>query len=99
VERIVIGVNGQLIVPAGGQESPSLEAGGQVVCAVAEPVVRASAVRSSAMLVRLRCSSFGVRDLGSATLHFREFDEATLVQVDELAPLGVGGIHLAVQPG
>jgi hypothetical protein len=38
-------------------------------------------------------------DLGSATLHFREFDEATLVRVDEAAPLGVGGIHLAVQPG
>jgi hypothetical protein len=32
-------------------------------------------------------------------LHFGEFDEPALVEVDEAAPFGVGGLDLAVQPG
>ena len=38
-------------------------------------------------------------DLGGAALHFGEFDEPGLVEVDEAAPFGIGGIELAVQPG
>src|SRR5258705_3046 len=36
---------------------------------------------------------------GGAALHFGEFDEPALVEVDEAAPFGVGGGDLAVQPG
>jgi hypothetical protein len=38
-------------------------------------------------------------DLGGAALHFRHFDEPARVEVDEAAPLGVGGIGLAVESG
>lgn len=38
-------------------------------------------------------------DFGGAALYFGEFDEPTLVEVDEAASFGVGGVDLAVQPG
>ena len=38
-------------------------------------------------------------DFGGAALHFGEFDEPALVEVDEAAPFGIGGVDLAVQPG
>ena len=38
-------------------------------------------------------------DLGGSALHFGQFDEPALVEVDEAAPFGVGGVDLAVQPG
>ena len=61
---------------------------------------RASAVRSSARLARLvlQLSSAG-GDFAGAALQFGEFDEPGLVEVDEAAPFGVGGVDLAVQPG
>jgi hypothetical protein len=34
-----------------------------------------------------------------AALHFGEFDEPALVEVDEATPFGVGGGDFAVQPG
>jgi hypothetical protein len=36
-------------------------------------------------------------DLGGAALHFGHFDEPAWVEVDEAAPLGIGGIGLGVE--
>ncbi len=41
---------------------------------------------------------FAGGNFGGAALHFGEFDEPALVEVDEAAPFGVGGVDLAVQP-
>ena len=38
-------------------------------------------------------------DLGGTALHFGHLDEPAWVEVDEAAPLGVGGIGLAVESG
>ncbi len=38
-------------------------------------------------------------DFGGAALHFGEFDKPALVEVDEAAPFGVGGVDPAVEAG
>ena len=77
-----------------------VNAGGEVVHAVAELVItgeRGSFVGEAGSLVLQLFSACG--DLGGAALHFGEFDEPTLVEVDEAAAFGVGGVELAVQAG
>ena len=77
-----------------------VDAGGEVVHAAAELVVtgeRGSFVGEAGSLVLQLFSAGG--DFGGAALHFGEFDEPALVEVDEAAPFGVGGLDLAVQPG
>jgi hypothetical protein len=77
-----------------------VDAGGEVVHAAAELVVtgeRGSFVGEAGSLVLQLFSAGG--DFGGAALHFGEFDEPALVEVDEAAPFGVGGVDLAVQPG
>ena len=77
-----------------------MNAAGEVVHAVAELVVAgecASFVGEAGSLVLQLFSACG--DFGGAALHFGEFDEPTVVEVDEAAPFGVGGVELAVQPG
>jgi hypothetical protein len=77
-----------------------VNAGGEVVHAAAELVVTGecgSFVGEAGSPV-LQLFSVG-GDFGGAALHFGQFDEPTLVEVDEAAPFGVGGVDLAVQPG
>ncbi len=77
-----------------------VDAGGEVVDAVAELVVageRGSFVGEAGSLVLQLFSAGG--DFGGATLHFGQFDEPALVEVDETAPFGVGGLDFAVQSG
>ena len=77
-----------------------VDAGGEVVHAAAELVVtgeRGSFVGEAGSLVLQLFSACG--DFGGAALQFGEFDEPALVEVDEAAPFGVGGVDLAVQPG
>ena len=77
-----------------------VDAGGEVVHAAAELVVageRGSFVGEAGSLVLQLFSAGG--DFGGAALHFGEFDEPALVEVDEAAPFGVGGVDLAVQAG
>ena len=74
-----------------------VDAGGEVVHAAAELVVtgeRGSFVGEVGSLVLQLFSAAG--DFGGAALHFGEFDEPALVEVDEAAPFGVGGVDLAV---
>lgn len=77
-----------------------VDAGGEVVHAAAQLVVTGecgSFVGEAGSLVLQLFSTGG--HFGGAALHFREFDEPALVEVDEAAPFGVGGVDLAVQPG
>jgi hypothetical protein len=77
-----------------------VDAGGEVVHAVAELVVAGecgSFVGEAGSLV-LQLFSAGCH-FGGAALHLGEFDEPPLVEVDEGAPFGVGGVDLAVQTG
>ena len=77
-----------------------VDAGGEVVHAAAELVVtgeRGSFVDEAGSLVLQFFSAGG--DFGGAALHFGEFDEPALVEVDEAAPFGVGCVDLAVQSG
>ena len=77
-----------------------VDAGGEVVHAAAELVVTGeggSLVGEAGSLVLQLFSAGG--DFGGAALHFGEFDEPALVEVDEAAPFGVGGVEFAVQPG
>jgi hypothetical protein len=74
-----------------------VDAGGEVVHAAAELVVtgeRGSFVGEAGSLVLQLFSAGG--DFGGAALHFGEFDKPALVEVDEEAPFGVGGLDLAV---
>ena len=74
-----------------------VDAGGKVVHAAAELVVagqRGSFVGEAGSLVLQLFSAAG--DLGGAALHFGQFDEPALVEVDETAPFGIGGVDLAV---
>ena len=65
-----------------------------------ELVVAGEGGRWSARLVRLSLQLFSAGgDFGGAALQFGQFDEPALVEVDEAAPFGVGGVDLAVQPG
>ena len=77
-----------------------VDAGGEIVHAGSELIVAGEGgafVSEAGSLVLQLFSACG--DLGGAALHFGKFDEPTLVEVDEAAPFGVGGIELAVQPG
>jgi hypothetical protein len=77
-----------------------VDAGGEIVHAAAELIVageRGSFVSEACSLVLQLFSACG--DFGGAALHFGKFDKPTLVEVDQAAPFGVGGIDLAVQPG
>ena len=77
-----------------------VDAGGEIVDAGSELVVageRSSFVSEAGALVLQLFSACG--DFGGAALHFGKFDEPTLVEVDQAAPFGVGGVDLAVQPG
>ena len=77
-----------------------VDAGGEVVHAAAELVVTGecgSFVDEAGSFVLQFFSACG--DLGGAALHFGEFDKPALVEVDEAAPFGVGGVDLAVQSG
>ena len=77
-----------------------MDAGGEIVHAAAELVVtgeRGSFVGESGSLVLQLFSAGG--DFGGAALHFGEFDEPALVEVDEAAPFGIGGLDLAVESG
>src|SRR5271156_2665067 len=77
-----------------------VDAGGEVVHAAAELVVageRGSFVGEAGSLVLQFFSAGG--DFGGAALHFGEFDEGALVEVDEAAPFGVGGLDFAVESG
>ena len=74
-----------------------VDAGSEVVHAAAELVVageRGSFAGEAGSLV-LQLFSAG-RDFGGAALQFGEFDEPALVEVDEAAPFGIGGVDLAV---
>ncbi|HUO36927.1 MAG TPA: hypothetical protein VMU34_03355 [Mycobacterium sp.] len=74
-----------------------VDAGGEVVHAAAELVVaseRGSFVGEAGSLV-LQLFTAG-RKFGGAALHFGEFDKPALVEVDEAAPFGIGGVDLAV---
>ena len=76
-----------------------VDAGGEIVHPVTELVVTGecgSFVGEVGSLVLQLFSTFS--DLSGAALQFGEFDEPTLVEVDEAAPLGVGGVDLTVQP-
>ena len=76
-----------------------MDAGGEVVQAAAELVVageRGSLVGEVGSLVLQFFSAGG--DFCGAALHFGEFDEPALVEVDEAAPFGAGGVDFAVQP-
>ena len=78
----------------------SVDVGGEVVHAGSELIVAGEGgafVGESGSLVLQFFSACG--DFGGAALHFGEFDEPALVEVDEAAPFGVGGVDLAVQPG
>ena len=77
-----------------------VDAGGEVVYAGSELIVTGedgAFVSEAGLLVLQLFSACG--DLGGAALHFGEFDEPALVEVDEAVPFGVGGVDLAVQPG
>jgi hypothetical protein len=77
-----------------------VDAGGEVVHAAAELVVageRGSFVGEAGSLVLQFVSAGG--EFGGAALHFGEFDEAALVEVDEAATFGVGGVDFAVEAG
>ena len=77
-----------------------VDSGGEVVHAVAELIVAGEGgtfVGEVGSFVLQFFSAGG--DFGGAALHFGEFDEPALVEVDEAAPFGVGGVDLAVQPG
>jgi len=77
-----------------------VDAGGEIVDAGSELVVageRCSFVSEAGSLVLQLFSARG--NLGGAALHFGEFDKSALVEVDEAAPFGVGGVDLAVQAG
>ena len=74
-----------------------MDAGGEVVNAAAELVVsceRGSFVGEASSLVLQLFAAGG--DFGCAALNFGEFDKPALVEVDEAAPFGVGGVDLAV---
>ena len=74
-----------------------VDAGGEVVHAAAELVVtgeRGSFVSEAGSLVLQLFSAAG--DFGGAALHFGEFDEPALVEVDEAAAFGIGGVDPAV---
>jgi hypothetical protein len=77
-----------------------VDAGGEIVHPVTELVVTGELgsfvgeVGSLVLQLFSTCS-----DLSGATLHFGDFNESTLVEVNEAAPLGVGSVDLAVQPG
>ena len=74
-----------------------VDAGGEVVHAAAELVVtgqRGSFVGEVGSLLLQLFSAAG--DFGGAALQFGEFDEPALVEVDEAAPFGIGGVDLAV---
>jgi hypothetical protein len=75
-----------------------VDAGGEVVDAVSELVVAGefgAFVGEACSLVLQFFSAGG--DFGGAALHFGEFDEPALVEVDEAAPFCVGGVDLAVE--
>ena len=77
-----------------------VDAGGKVTHASAELIVtgqRGSFLGEAGSLVLQRFLAGS--DFGGTLLQFGEFDEPALVEVDEAAPLGVGGVDLAVQPG
>ena len=77
-----------------------VDAGGEVVHASAELVVTGeprSFVSEAGSLVLQLFSARG--DFGGAALHFGEFDEPALVEIDEAAMFGVGGLDLAGQAG
>ena len=75
-----------------------VDAGGEVVHATAEFVVAGefgSFIGKAGSFVQ---QFFSARcDLHGAALHFGEFNESTLVEVDEAAPFAVGGLDLAVE--
>jgi hypothetical protein len=76
------------------------DAGGEVADAAAELVV-------AGQLLALRGEGVAavgevepaLLDLGGAALQLGQLDEAGLVEVDEAAAFGVGGLELAVQAG
>jgi hypothetical protein len=75
----------------------SMDAGGGVMHTGSELVVaseRRSFVGEAGSLVLQLFSAGG--DFGGAALHFGELDKPALVEVDEAAPFGVGGVDLAV---
>jgi citrate lyase alpha subunit len=74
--------------------------GGEIVHAAAELVIAGqlgSFVGEAGALVLQLFSAGG--DFGGAALQFGEFDESTLVEVDETASFGVGGLDLTVHSG
>src|SRR6516162_720717 len=76
-----------------------VDAGGEVVHAAAELVVAGEVGsfvgETGSLVLQLFSACCG---FGSAALHFGQFDEPTLVEVDEATPFGIGGVDLAVQP-
>jgi hypothetical protein len=75
----------------------SVDAGGEVLHAAAELVVASecgSFVGEAGSLVLQLFSAR--RDFGGAALHFGEFDEPALVEVDEATAFGVGSVDPAV---
>ena len=76
------------------------DAAGEVADALAELVVAGEFVafggEGVAPLVEVAAA---VLDVGGAALQFGQLDEAGLVEVDEAAAFGVGGVELAVQAG
>jgi hypothetical protein len=76
-----------------------VDAGGEVTHASAELIVtgqRGSFLGEAGSVVLQLFSPGG--DFGGTPLQFGKFDEPALVEVDEAAPFGVGGVDLAVQP-
>jgi hypothetical protein len=77
-----------------------VDAGGEIVHPVTELVVTGELgsfvgeVGSLVLQLFSTCS-----DLSGAALRFGDFNESILVEVNEAAPLGVGSVDLAVQPG
>jgi hypothetical protein len=75
-----------------------VDAGGEVVHAGSELIVAGEGgtfVSEAGSVVLQLFSACG--DLGGAARHFGEIYQAGLVEVDEAAPFGVGGVDLAVQ--
>jgi hypothetical protein len=76
------------------------DAGGEVADAVAQLVVAGErlALRGEGVAAFGQVAA-AVLDVGGAALQLGQLDEAGLVEVDEAAAFGIGGVELAVQSG